>query len=63
MGCMVFVSHFGILYIVELFVFQVPAVQKYTISSVSPKVVTQVGAIRKQLQVERIFSENSDSQR
>lgn len=38
-----------------------PAVQKHTISSVSPKVVTQVGAIRKQLQVERIFSENGDS--
>ncbi|XP_037806960.1 probable E3 ubiquitin-protein ligase bre1 isoform X2 [Lucilia sericata] len=39
----------------------IPAVQKYTISPVSPKVVTQVGAIRKQLQIDRLFSEDADS--
>ena len=61
MGCMIFVSHFKIQYTVKLFVFQVPAVQKHTISSVSPKVLTQVGAIRKQLQIERLFFENGDS--
>ncbi|KAM7342073.1 uncharacterized protein ACRADG_009618 isoform 2-T2 [Cochliomyia hominivorax] len=39
----------------------IPAVQKYTMSSVSPKVVTQIGAIKKQLQIERIFSEDTSS--
>ncbi|XP_030377861.1 uncharacterized protein LOC115626608 [Scaptodrosophila lebanonensis] len=36
---------------------EVPAVQKFTVSSTSPKTLTQVGAIRKQLQAERFFDD------
>uniref|UniRef100_A0A1I8PL52 Uncharacterized protein n=2 Tax=Stomoxys calcitrans TaxID=35570 RepID=A0A1I8PL52_STOCA len=38
----------------------IPAVQTITISATSPKVVTQVGAIRKQLQTENLFLDNRD---
>ncbi|ALC39517.1 CG7110 [Drosophila busckii] len=36
---------------------EVPAVQKFTVSSSSPKILTQVGAIRKQLQAARFFDD------
>ncbi|KAH8329128.1 hypothetical protein KR074_004312 [Drosophila pseudoananassae] len=36
---------------------EVPAVQKFTVSTTSPKILTQVGAIRKQLQAARFFDE------
>ncbi|XP_073839810.1 uncharacterized protein isoform X2 [Musca autumnalis] len=38
----------------------IPAVQKFTISATSPKVVTQVGAIRKQLQTENLLFDDGD---
>ncbi|XP_061387002.1 uncharacterized protein LOC133321946 [Musca vetustissima] len=38
----------------------IPAVQKFTISATSPKVVTQVGAIRKQLQTENLLFNDGD---
>ncbi|EDW76100.2 uncharacterized protein Dwil_GK14847 [Drosophila willistoni] len=36
---------------------EVPAVQKFTVSSTSPKILTQVGAIRKQLQAARFYDD------
>ncbi|KAH8273920.1 hypothetical protein KR044_003410 [Drosophila immigrans] len=39
---------------------EVPAVQKFTVSSTSPKILTQVGAIRKQLQAARFFDDAQD---
>ncbi|XP_017026250.1 ciliary rootlet coiled-coil protein 2 isoform X1 [Drosophila kikkawai] len=36
---------------------EVPAVQKFTVSTSSPKILTQVGAIRKQLQAARFFDD------
>ncbi|KAH8377393.1 hypothetical protein KR093_005285 [Drosophila rubida] len=39
---------------------EVPAVQKFTVSSTSPKTLTQVGAIRKQLQAARFFDDAQD---
>ncbi|KAH8412620.1 hypothetical protein KR009_003677 [Drosophila setifemur] len=39
---------------------EVPAVQKFTVSTSSPKILTQVGAIRKQLQAARFFDEAAD---
>lgn len=37
-----------------------PAVQKFSVSSTSPKILTQVGAIRKQLQAARFFDDVPD---
>uniref|UniRef100_A0A1A9VZS2 Uncharacterized protein n=1 Tax=Glossina brevipalpis TaxID=37001 RepID=A0A1A9VZS2_9MUSC len=37
---------------------EIPAVQKHSISTTSPNVLTQVGAIRKQLQADLLFSNN-----
>ncbi|XP_017047954.1 uncharacterized protein LOC108092736 [Drosophila ficusphila] len=39
---------------------EVPAVQKFTVSTSSPKILTQVGAIRKQLQAARFFDDEVD---
>ncbi|XP_052852133.1 uncharacterized protein LOC128262108 isoform X2 [Drosophila gunungcola] len=39
---------------------EVPAVQKFTVSTTSPKILTQVGAIRKQLQAARFFDDVVD---
>ncbi|XP_034472272.1 uncharacterized protein LOC117780013 [Drosophila innubila] len=39
---------------------EVPAVQKFTVSTSSPKILTQVGAIRKQLQAARFFDDVQD---
>ncbi|SPP85811.1 uncharacterized protein LOC117588059 [Drosophila guanche] len=39
---------------------EVPAVQKFTVSNSSPKILTQVGAIRKQLQAARFFDDVVD---
>jgi len=35
-------------------------VQKFTISPTSPRILTQVGAIRKQLQAEYLFDDDDD---
>ncbi|KAH8404820.1 hypothetical protein KR222_004536 [Zaprionus bogoriensis] len=39
---------------------EVPAVQKFRVSTSSPKILTQVGAIRKQLQAARFFDDAPD---
>ncbi|XP_030569761.1 uncharacterized protein LOC115769197 [Drosophila novamexicana] len=39
---------------------EVPAVQKFTLTTSSPKILTQVGAIRKQLQAARFFDDVQD---
>ncbi|KAL7740440.1 hypothetical protein ACLKA6_013233 [Drosophila palustris] len=39
---------------------EVPAVQKFTVSTSSPKILTQVGAIRKQLQAARFLDDAQD---
>nr|XP_036672011.1 uncharacterized protein LOC108021662 isoform X3 [Drosophila suzukii] len=41
---------------------EVPAVQKFTVSTSSPKILTQVGAIRKQLQAARFFDDEVDTE-
>ncbi|XP_044316143.1 uncharacterized protein LOC108053034 isoform X1 [Drosophila rhopaloa] len=41
---------------------EVPAVQKFTVSTSSPKILTQVGAIRKQLQAARFFDDVVDAE-
>ncbi|XP_023163904.2 uncharacterized protein LOC111594711 isoform X2 [Drosophila hydei] len=39
---------------------EVPVVQKFTLSTSSPKILTQVGAIRKQLQASRFYDDVQD---
>ncbi|EDW13462.1 formin-J isoform X1 [Drosophila mojavensis] len=40
---------------------EVPVVQKFTVSTSSPKILTQVGAIRKQLQAARFYDDGQDA--